>query len=329
MKLIRNIKLSILSFCLTFLPVDDTLLEAAFGYVSYTSLNIGDDIQAIAAKQFLPDNSIPIDREFIGEFSFTEPVHTIINGWFMHTREFCWYRPDVPAPFKSWPPSPVLDPLLISIHLHEGFIPYAFTDEAVKYLKEHGPVGARDYPTLQEFQKRGIPSYFSGCLTLTLKNQYSTREDTIYAVDISKECLDYLRAHTTAKVIPITHSIHHDMFLKLTNGQRLSLATSLLKRYMKAKCVVTERLHASMPCLGLETPVLLIRNKYDPRFDGLGELIHHCTKEELLSGAVQFDFDNPPKNPEFYKDLRNNLIQTVTEWVQQRAQSKLLIENKG
>ncbi|CRX38264.1 polysaccharide pyruvyl transferase family protein [Estrella lausannensis] len=318
MNRIKEIKLKSITILVTISLFYTNFLGAAFGYVSYTSLNIGDDIQALAAKQFLPDKSVPIDREFIGEFTYPEPVHAIINGWFMHTKDFCWYRPDVAAPLKSWPPSPFIDPMLISIHLTDGFIPFAFTEEAVQYMKNHGPVGARDYPTLHELQKRGIPSYFSGCLTLTLKNIYNERENIIYAVDLDKECLDYLRAHTKAKVIPITHSIHHEMFLKLTNEQRMSLANTLLKRYMKAKCVVTGRLHASMPCLGLETPVLLIRNNYDPRFDGLGELAHRCSKEELLSGSAPFDFDNPPKNPEHYKVIRENLIQIVSEWVQQK-----------
>ena len=60
---------------------------------------------------------------------------------------------------------------------------------------------------------------------------------------------------------------------------------------MRAKCVVTTRLHASMPCLGLKTPVLLINTQKDQyRFDGLKDLVRNCSRDEFLEGKVDFDF---------------------------------------
>lgn len=72
-----------------------------FGYISYSTFNIGDDIQALAVKQFLPKDSVAIDREFVGEFSSDTVVNAVINGWYMHTKDLYWYRPDVPAPEVS------------------------------------------------------------------------------------------------------------------------------------------------------------------------------------------------------------------------------------
>ena len=76
---------------------------AEFGYVSYSTLNIGDDMQAYAARRFLPKKSLPIDREFVGVFRRSKAVRTLVNGWFMHTKDFAWYRADVRPPKKSWP----------------------------------------------------------------------------------------------------------------------------------------------------------------------------------------------------------------------------------
>ena len=125
----------------------------------------------------------------------------------MHTKDLDWYRTDVPAPEKSWPPSPCIDPLLISLHFREALFPYLLTDESILYLRKYGPVGARDFATLRMLEENGIPSYFSGCLSLTLNNPYTDkdREDIIYAVDIDEECVNYIRNHTSHKVVVLTH----------------------------------------------------------------------------------------------------------------------------
>jgi hypothetical protein len=296
--------------------------ESQFGYISCPSFNIGDDIQTIAAQRFLPKNSVAIDREFIGNFHSNAKVNVIVNGWYMHTKELDWYRKDVPAPEKGWPPSSSIEPLLISIHFTRKFVPFAFTDEAIAYLKAHGPVGARDYFTLWELQKRDIPSYFSGCLTLTLENPSKSqkRKNVIYAVDISPECVDFIRSKTKCSVVPLTHIISQEM--SLDRQKRLEYTRDILRRYQRAKCVVTSRLHAAMPCLALETPVLLINTATDQyRFDGLRELCHNCSQDELLNGSVDFDFDHPPENPKLYLPLRENLIKIVTEWVQSKSKS--------
>lgn len=287
--------------------------ETDFGYISYSTRNIGDDIQAIAAKQFLPKNAIGIDREFVGVFQHPIPLPTLINGWFMHTKDFLWYRHDVPAPEKGWPPSPSIDPLFISIHLAEGFIPFAFADEAVDYLKKHAPIGARDLNTLKELQSRDIPSYFSGCLCLTLKNTNTERNDIIYAVDLDDECFQYLQTKTNGRVEKLTHIIDPEMAANAE--KKLAYTTEILEKYKRAKGVVTVRLHAAMPCLAFETPILLISERDDKRLHGLRELAHTCNREEFLNGTFNFNFDNPNENPREYLSLRKNLMDLVSEWV--------------
>ena len=50
------------------------------------------------------------------------------------------------------------------------------SDKAIRYFKsyteKYGPVGARDKETERLFKSKGIPAYFSGCLTLTLDKSY-------------------------------------------------------------------------------------------------------------------------------------------------------------
>jgi len=280
-----------------------------FGYIlSYSSYNLGDDIQSIAAKNFLPKNSIAIDRERIGHFDHSSVVKTILSGWIMRITAL---------PKKIWPPSLSIDPLLISIHFADEFISHALSNKSIEYYKKHGPVGARDYYTLKNLQKKNIPSYFSGCLTLTLENSCKTRNDIIYAVDISDACVNFIKSKTKSKVVILTHLVSANM--SRDPEQRLKYAEEILEKYKRAKCVVTSRLHATMPCLAFQTPVLLIpateTDHFDHRFDGLKELTRYCSRGELLTGLVNFNFDNPTENPTLYIPIKEKLIHTITEWV--------------
>lgn len=57
----------------------------------------------------------------------------------------------------------------------------------------------------------------------------------------------------------------------------------------------------------------------DARFTGLVEHTLHGSKEELLNGDIDYDFDHPPENPKTYLAMRNRLIEIMTEWVQKNS----------
>jgi hypothetical protein len=294
--------------------------EISLGYIVNSTINIGDDIQSIAVKRFLPDHSIPIDREFIHEFFHDSKVNAIISGWFMHQKGGFWEALQ-PPPEESWPPSLSIDPFFISIHMTGSFLPTVFSQKNIDYLKEHGPIGARDLFTFNELQKRGIPSYFSGCLTLTLENPFTERNDIIYLVDLNPELINYIKSKVSSPVVVITHG--KPLLRLLSPKHRLKYAEYILDLYRKAKCVVTTRLHAAMPCLAFQTPMLMISSKtpesVDARFPGLYEHTRHCSEQEILSGEVSYNFDNPPENPTTYLPMRENLIKIMTEWVEKNS----------
>jgi len=316
------IKFRILFFIVYAFVIFPTLrAKNPLGYITNSTTNIGDDIQSIAAKRFLKDQGVSVDREFVGEFKYNKKIKTIISGWFMHDKHGYW---DLAKPFPviSWPPASVIDPFFISIHFTGTFLQTVFSEKNIQYLKKHAPIGARDLFTLNELQKRNIPSYFSGCLTLTLENTYKTRNDIIYLVDLDDRCVNYIRSKVTSPLVVISHG--KPVLQYLNNDQRLQYAEYILDLYRKAKCVVTTRLHAAMPCLAFKTPVLMLSSEVknsaiDSRFTGLIDLVRHCSKEELCNGETDYDFDNPPQNPTTYIPIRENLIKIITQWVQENS----------
>ena len=134
--------------------------------------NVGDYVQSLAARQFLPQTDQFMNRERLEEYD-GETIKLIMNGWFTHN-------------IHHWIPAKEIDPLFVSFHMNNTAAPFMLTDKGVAYLKKHQPIGCRDKYTVQILKDKGIKAYFSGCLTLTLDNYKvddSLRGDDIYIVD--------------------------------------------------------------------------------------------------------------------------------------------------
>lgn len=71
----------------------------------------------------------------------------------------------------------------------------------------------------------------------------------------------------------------------------LSMADKLVRRYAKAKMVITSRIHCGLPSLGCETPVLFVtseelqsqsKTKVGGRLEGLSDLFHLVTYKKII-----------------------------------------------
>ncbi|GAA5818668.1 MAG: polysaccharide pyruvyl transferase family protein [Methanobrevibacter sp. CfCl-M3] len=285
-----------------------------YALYEYDTFNIGDDIQSIAARRFIPKIDYYINRDSIGLFEDKEndeEIKMILNGWYMH------------SPY-SWPPiDKNLSPLLLSmfIDIRDPKVKEVFfSDKSKKYfLNSDQTIGARDKATEKILQKQGIPSYFSGCVSLTLqKDEHFKRQEFILAVDISDEMYNYIKSHTHRYVIRMSSYFKAD----LTRSERFIMAEYFLFLYQTAHSIVTSRLHCVLPSLSFETPVLLIKTegKYQKsRYSGLEDLVRHTTEVEYKNNYKLFDVDFPGENPKEYLNLRANLIKTITEYSQYDA----------
>lgn len=283
-----------------------------YALLKYSTENVGDEIQSIAARRFLPRVDFYIDRDRLSEFKSNgrDEVKLIANGWFMRN------------PF-GWPPvDKSLKPLLISMYVERRPVSSEkirpsdiFSDPtSIDYLNQHGPVGARDLSTLEFFKSIGVNSYFSGCLTLTLNPDASIpKRDYIFAIDVPDDVLIEMRRRTNRKIIEI--SPYGDFALSGEN--RFVLAEYFLYLYQSAHAVITTRLHGTLPCIALGTPVLLINDndKFDVnRYSGLSDLAHSCTSQEYIDGAFEFNLDNPPPNKQAYLKIRESIEKACVEY---------------
>lgn len=254
-------------------------------YAYKRHFNIGDYIQSLAARQFLPRVDRYINREKLSEYSGPK-TKLIMNGWFMH-------HP------TNWPPSSDIVPLFISFHLEKKVAAAILNQKGVSYLKKY-EVGTRDYSTLNLLKAKGINAFLSRCLTLTLGNSYQNKAGTdIYFVDVlykpnflgrRKRILRKLFGYEITRPARfITHSYSSRHYR--TEDSRFQLADDLLKLYQNARLVVTSRLHCALPCLVMGTPVIFVDGGSSSdrgRFEGMDRILNTI---KLSGGKVSTNFD--------------------------------------
>ncbi len=312
---------------------------------NYGLVNIGDHIQSCAAEQFMPKIDFYTERDKLN-MEIKNPAKVILNGWFT----------DAP---ENWPPHPQLIPLFISFHLQPKSAEIILSiEENIQYLKKHAPIGCRDYQTVNILKQKGIDSYYSFCLTSTLGIKFFSKqkEDKIYFVDplysydsrairkISLKSIiknppikklykikDYffqkrnLKEYVPKEIIEKAETINHYVKANKTNSQLYNTAKRYIRKYSKAKLVVTSRIHCAIPCLALKTPVLFLldglldENQHMSRFRGVLDHINILTiqdKEKInsLFGKKmnvyypdEIDWNSPPKNPESFSKLSKAL----------------------
>lgn len=274
------------------------------------SLNLGDEIQSIAAKQFLPKEDYLIDRDNYDGVRIDGEARLIANGWFTKSPE-------------QWPPkNKRIKPLYISMHIDPECSTYFSTVRSDEYLRENGSIGCRDYATMKFLRARGVPAYFSGCLTLTLKKPDSGKKERILLVDPPAGILETLPPVVQRDVFVLSNMVKSPRLgtrwlkkLKKTGGivshkLFMKMAADRLKMYASARVVVTSRLHCALPCVAMGVPVYFIPRRIDdPRFGGLKTYTHCLTERDFAEKIDLIDWKHPtpnPGDPEPLKELLTN-----------------------
>ncbi len=275
--------------------------------------NVGDYVQSLAARQFLPQVDQFMNRERLAEYT-GDDIKLIMNGWFTHNH-------------SNWVPVDAIDPLFVSFHVNSTAAPFMLNQKGVDYLKKHQPIGCRDKNTVKLLQEKGIEAYFTGCLTLTLDNYKvddSERNDKIYIVDPfynypTKDKVFLTPKHTVKSILngnafklnkiqkqlekvvdaEVLKNAEYVTQVKPigseTDEEKFTYAEECLKKYAKARLVLTSRIHCALPCLAMGTPVIFL-NAFNTfvdtcRFDGIAELFNRIDVKDDGSFSSNFGLE--------------------------------------
>lgn len=263
--------------------------------------NIGDVLQGIVARAFLPNEAEVVDREDLKNVDTKEKAVLVANGWYMHD-------------FESFPPPPNVNPVYISVHIADSGL--LRKPEVREHFQKHSPIGCRDEKTRKLFLGWGIPAYFSGCLTTTINigDEPVEKSDEILLVDgvdhpVPPAVCAKLEDHFGSSLIRISHDPPDATGTLDDYSDRAQIRMiELLKRYKAARKVVTTKIHCGLPSMGVGANVMVIHpNPTDPRLNTVREFMPVTSFEEILAGKIDnnitFDKSALSKRQQFLSEI--------------------------
>ena len=99
---------------------------------------------------------VPVSRDFSDGDQIADGTWLLAFGWHLHG----WFGLGYGLPYH-----PGLRPLFVSFHLHSIG---ALDEPTVQYLRAHGPIGCRDWTTVDLLLSAGVDAFFTGCVTSTV-----------------------------------------------------------------------------------------------------------------------------------------------------------------
>lgn len=309
-----------------------------FGLLIYNTdndtYNIGDYIQSIAAKDYLPHIDELINRENLNNYQ-GDLIKTIMNGWFLHCLD-------------NWPPSDKVIPLFISFHLSPFAIEILNKDSNIEYFKKHEPIGCRDTYTYNLLTQKGIKAYISNCLTLTLKRERKSSGKILFVDVLAKmdswrsrkrewkillqrkkffkiifsilvainnykllsKRNNILKQIFNPEILSKRIDIFHERSTLESHTKRFVVAEELIQEYCNAELVVTSRLHCALPCLAFGTPVIFINIDIDSDFDStrINDYLNLFTKVNISNNLYYYYSNNLNNNIFSGKKLLSQFI---------------------
>jgi hypothetical protein len=201
---------------------------------------------------------LTVNRDATSYDAVPEGTWTLAFGWYMHA--LFGLRYDFPF-HKN------VRPIFVSFHCNK---PSLLTPEVLDYLREHGPIGCRDWTTVDILLSVGVPAFFSGCLTTTIDTVFPEVDGAFPAsgpvayvdspVDVPAGAVSYRHTSDDVRMRSFT--------------ENMTEAVGLLDTYRdKHSAIVTSRLHCYLPMRSLGARVdFRPKTRSDIRFAGLVDL---------------------------------------------------------
>ncbi len=175
---------------------------------------------------------LTVDRDASMYTAVPEGTWTLAFGWYMHALFGVRYG----FPFHR-----NLQPIFVSFHCNKRSL---LTPEAIEYLRAHGPIGCRDWTTVDILLSVDVPAFFSGCLTTTVNTVFPDQVDA-FPASAPVAYVDTVDAAPDGAVT-YRHSYDGVRFRSFTGN--MYDAIDLLETYRRDhSALVTSRLHCYLP----------------------------------------------------------------------------------
>jgi len=287
--------------------------------------NIGDDVWAYAQSLFYPRIDYLIDNTEVYKFKSDddEEVATIVAAFVEpYNREYTFM-----------PPANLI-PLFVSSYFRPTMWEFLQQDAIRAYMKAFEPIGCRTREQANLFKEMGIDAYFSGCISLTLPNLHKPKDRYICCVDVPDHVVEYVKRKVGDRfeIRVMTHDVPNvEEHANMSIEERFDIVRNCIEIYASAHCVITSRLHAALPCLTQDTPVLLATtrersvgvNDMESRLKDFFPLVHHCYYDDFLLDQVDYDFVHPPCNSDDYLVYKEILEKRCKDFIRDCEQGRV------
>jgi hypothetical protein len=263
-----------------------------------TTPNLGDDVQLAALPELLKDYT-PVDRE-VGLPGLPPEARLLLSGWVLHSH--------------YWPPAKVDSALVIGIHIPRFQQKLFATKESVAWLKQHEPIGCRDYETQELLDELHVQNYFSGCLSLL--NEHHRGQKRIITIEFDDMPARFLPGDMGTMIQPLTigtpigvHGPDHQY--------RLVKVQARLRYFATLRGVVTRRLHTALAAITQNTPVVFVPYKIDePRRIEPYEAFFNVVQPEDYEKRNYTIPPAPAQMPGQLQNIAARLKMRINHWLQ-------------
>lgn len=191
---------------------------------------------------------------------------------------------------------------IIPVFLGFCILTSTLTDIDIAYLKKYEPIGCRDVYTLNNLRSNGIQSYLNTCMTLCfpkVRDSLNHSKKIIYCVDISEK----LKSYIPKELLPRCKFVSHNFYTTEFDSTPEELCKKRYQEYIdNAELVITDRLHAGLPCAAAGIPVIFAKDKYSWRFTGIDRFLN-------IYDENQFENINWNPDPYDFEDLKEKVLE--------------------
>lgn len=215
-------------------------------------------LQARVPEAFQSDTKadveiVKIDRDASTLNAVPTDTWGLVFGWYMHPVFGMNYE---------FPLHPNLHPIIVSFHCNQQKM---LTPEAITYLNAHGPIGCRDWTTVDVLLAAGVDAFFTGCITSTVCAVFP---ETVTQPSQGAGYIDMPKSSVPEGAQTFRQA--DDSMRTKTFVENIDYAAGLLEGYRDFTSITTSRLHCYMPSRSLGVNVNFRPPRpADMRFTGL------------------------------------------------------------
>ena len=154
-------------------------------------------------------------------------------------------------------------------------------------------------------RKNGIKAYLNTCMSVGFPKRIDEKDligrKKVICVDVNGK----LKEKIPQELLPDCEFLSHTFYKNEFDGTPEELCKKMYEKYIaEARLIITDRIHAALPCAAAGLPVVFAKDRYSYRFSGIDKIMKIYTEKE-------FDQINWNPKPYEFENLKKQLLENA------------------